>query len=102
MRIKSTIVYFVTFILVTQPSWGWGVVGHQTVGRIAAALLTPAAREKVADILGVDNTKADVADAMADAAEWPDKVARTEFLNPCRGISSTWELSPIRQKIIRC
>lgn len=79
MRIKSTIVYFVTFILVTQPSWGWGVVGHQTVGRIAAALLTPAAREKVADILGVDNTKAAVADAMADAAEWPDLVARNDY-----------------------
>ena len=61
------------------PCAAWGEVGHRVVGRIAASLLTPIAQSKVADILGVDNTKKDVADALADAAEWPDSFARTHF-----------------------
>jgi len=49
------------------------------VGRIAASQLTQAARARVAKILGVANTKAAVADALSDAAEWPDAVARTKY-----------------------
>jgi hypothetical protein len=66
-------------MLAVQPCWAWGEVGHRTVGRIAAALLTAKAQKKVAEILDVDNTKPAVADALADAAEWPDSVARDEY-----------------------
>ncbi len=43
------------------------------VARIAAAHLTPAARAKVAQILGVENTSEAVADALARASTWADE-----------------------------
>lgn len=58
---------------------GWGEVGHKVVGRIAASLLTPQAQQKVAQILEVENSRRAVADALAEAAFWPDAVAREAF-----------------------
>ena len=78
-RIPGTLVWGVVATLAAQPCWGWGEVGHRVVGRVAASLLTQAAQAKVALILEVDNNKTAVADALADAAEWPDAVARDEF-----------------------
>src|SRR5215471_16762881 len=66
-------------VLCPRPAFAWGEVGHRVVGRIAASQLTQAARARVAKILGVANTKAAVADALSDAAEWPDAVARTKY-----------------------
>jgi hypothetical protein len=54
-------------------------VGHRLLARIAANQLTPTAQANVARILGVENTKTAVADALSDAAEWPDAVARTKY-----------------------
>ncbi len=52
---------------------GWWETGHQTVARIAAAHLTPAARTRVARILDVPDTLEAVADALAKASTWPDE-----------------------------
>ena len=78
-RIQRTLAWGVAFLLAAEPCWGWGEAGHRVVGRIAAAMLTPAAQKKVAEILEVDNTRTAVADALADAAVWPDAVARDEY-----------------------
>src|SRR5437868_2055631 len=67
------------FIALPAPTWAWGDTGHKVVGRIAALKLTPAARARVATILGVDDDVASVSDAMAEAAVWPDHVARNRF-----------------------
>ena len=69
----------ILILLLASNCFGWGVVGHKTVGRIAAALLSPTAQKMVADKLHVANTKSAVANAMADAAEWPDAVARDRY-----------------------
>jgi hypothetical protein len=79
MRIRVTLAWFLTVTLAAPPSWGWGETGHRAVGRLAAALLTPAARKKIANILDVDNNKTAIANALSDAAEWPDAVARDEY-----------------------
>jgi hypothetical protein len=57
----------------------WGDVGHRIVARIAALRLTPSASARIAGILGVDNDPAAIGDAIADAAVWPDHVARSKF-----------------------
>ena len=63
-----------------EPGRAWGPVGHRVVARIAASLLTPEAKAKVAKILDVDPPNASaVAEALADAAEWPDSVARHKY-----------------------
>lgn len=54
----------------------WGETGHKTIARIAAARLNGKARKNVARILGVSNSRAAVADAMAEGSFWPDAVAR--------------------------
>lgn len=51
------------------PVYGWGPEGHSLVARIADAELTPAARARVAGILGAGVT-------MASIASWPDQVRR--------------------------
>jgi hypothetical protein len=68
-----------TLLAVPSRCLAWGEVGHRVVARIAASQLTPAARANVARILGVQNTTAAVAAALADAAEWPDAVARAKY-----------------------
>jgi hypothetical protein len=81
MRTTKTgsIVLILVGVLTCQPAWSWGDVGHRVVARVAAQKLTPAARTKIAALLGVEDDPASVSDAMADAAIWPDHVARTRF-----------------------
>ena len=52
----------------------WWETGHQTVARIAAAHLTPAARTRVARILNVPDTAEAVADGLATASTWADEI----------------------------
>jgi hypothetical protein len=54
-------------------AFGWWETGHQTVSRIAALHLTPAARTRVARILDVPDTPQAVADALAQASTWADE-----------------------------
>jgi hypothetical protein len=53
----------------TMPVYGWGPEGHSLVARIADAQLTPAARARVADILGSGTT-------MASISSWADQIRR--------------------------
>jgi hypothetical protein len=54
-------------------AYGWWETGHQTVARIAAAHLTPAARTRVARILDVPDTPEAIADGLAKASTWADE-----------------------------
>ncbi len=71
---------FVTVLLLAPgQAWCWGDEGHQTVARVAAAHLTDRARQAVAQLLNGDaafapasGASADLAEAMARAAIWPD------------------------------
>jgi len=63
----------VLMVTTVAPVLAWGDDGHQIVAYIAAAHLTPSARNGVARILGVDPRDADaVANAMAEASTRPD------------------------------
>ena len=74
------LVALVLVVWSVEPGGAWGRVGHRVVARIAATLLTSDANAKVAKILKVDPSDASaVADALADAAEWPDSVARDRY-----------------------
>lgn len=55
------------------PASAWWDIGHQVVARIAVAHLSPAARTRVARILGVDDSGSAVADALAQASTWADE-----------------------------
>jgi hypothetical protein len=67
---------FIVLLLIPRLGWCWGDEGHQTVARIAAAHLSPKARQAVLDLLSHDPAfsaaGADVAALMAAAAIWPD------------------------------
>ncbi len=54
-------------------AFGWWETGHQTVARIAATHLTPAARTRVARILGVADTAEAVGEGLAKASTWADE-----------------------------
>lgn len=60
-------------LLVPLPVFAWWETGHQTVARIAAAHLTPAARARVAHLLDVPDTPEAVADALAKISTWADE-----------------------------
>lgn len=60
-------------LIIPFPVYSWWETGHQTVGRIAADHLTPAARTRVARILDVPDTAEAVADALAKASTWADE-----------------------------
>lgn len=55
------------------PAYGWWETGHQTVARVAAAHLTPAARTRIARILSVPDSTDSVAEALATASTWADE-----------------------------
>ena len=60
----------VTVILCgSLPAFGWGPEGHSLVARLAAAHLTPAAAERVAEILGPGAS-------IQSIASWPDEIRR--------------------------
>src|SRR5436190_1805125 len=79
MKTISRLIVCAALLASPARCFAWGEVGHRIVARIAASQLTPAARANVARILGVENTQAAVANALADAAEWPDAVARSKY-----------------------
>jgi hypothetical protein len=60
-------------LLACRPAYPWWETGHEVVARIAAAHLTPAARTRVARILGVPDNFRAVADALAAASLWADQ-----------------------------
>ncbi len=60
-------------ILWPSSAYSWWETGHQTVARIAAAHLTPAARTRIARILDVPDTPESIADALAKASTWADE-----------------------------
>lgn len=62
--------------LVPLPLFAWWETGHETIARIAAAHLTPAARARIAHLLDVPDTPEAVADAMAQASIWADQTKR--------------------------
>jgi hypothetical protein len=77
-------------LLAPGQAWCWGDQGHQIVARIAAAHLTPAAREAIAKLLRQDADlhwnlpAARVADGMARGAIWPNHIAGG------KGATSAW------------
>lgn len=79
MKVISKLLVLAALLWSPSPCFAWGEVGHRIVARIAASQLTPAARANIAKILGVQNTPTAVANALADAAEWPDAVARAKY-----------------------
>ena len=56
-----------------SPAFSWWETGHRAIARVAAAYLTPAARSRIARILGVEDTPKAVADALAVASTWADE-----------------------------
>jgi hypothetical protein len=78
-------------------AWAWGNDGHQIVARIAALNLTPKARRHVSQLLGVSSGPTAVANAMANAAVWPDTYLRNHapkskpwhFIDICRGADAS-------------
>jgi hypothetical protein len=55
------------------PAYPWWESGHQAIARLAANHLTPQARGRIAEILGVENTPEIVAEALAAASTWADE-----------------------------
>jgi hypothetical protein len=71
---RQLITLLLTYCLLSPlNAFGWWETGHQTVARIAAAHLTPAARTRVARILEVPDSPEAVADALAKASTWADE-----------------------------
>jgi len=72
-------------MLAGQSGFSWGNDGHEIVARIAAKHLTKKTRAAVADLLRNDTkvtlpanpTDAQVEDAMATVATWPDHINKT-------------------------
>jgi len=64
------------FILCDFPANAWWEEGHRTTARLAAYYLTPAARTRVAAILGVPDTPEAVADGLAVASTWADEIKK--------------------------
>jgi hypothetical protein len=77
MNTRRPFLIFILMLTLAAPSPAWWEVGHRTVGRIAAQRLTPKARARVATLLGVPDTTASVADAMAAASTWADEIKAT-------------------------
>ena len=67
----------ITLVAGCLPTFAWGPEGHSLVARIADAQLTPAARARVAAILGSDSS-------MASIASWADQV------RPSRAATAPW------------
>lgn len=62
--------------MVPAPAFAWWETGHQTVARIAADHLTPAARTRLARILAVEDTPDAVSDALSQASTWADETKK--------------------------
>jgi len=66
----------ILLILCDFPAQAWWEEGHRTAARLAAYYLTPAARTRVAAILGVPDTPEAVADGLAVASTWADEIKK--------------------------
>jgi hypothetical protein len=66
-------VFLALSLLDPLPAGAWWETGHQTVARIAAAHLTPAARARIAHLLDVPDTPESLANALAKASTWADE-----------------------------
>jgi hypothetical protein len=66
----------ILLILCDFPAQAWWEEGHRTTARLAAYYLTPAARTRVAAILGVPDTPEAVADGLAVASTWADEIKK--------------------------
>ncbi len=73
MRCRFPALFLSCWLTVPAPLFGWWETGHQTVARLAAAHLTPAARTRVARILDVPDSPEAVADGLARASTWADE-----------------------------
>ena len=60
-------------IIMPSPAFSWWETGHQVIARVAAAHLTPAARSRIARIIGVEDSPEILADALAGASTWADE-----------------------------
>lgn len=68
-RAAFAVSIFCVSVLGPCRAWAWGSEGHRIVALIAADRLTPAARARVADLLGPD-----VRGAMEEASTWADEI----------------------------
>ena len=73
MQFRSLVILVSCCLFWASPLLSWWETGHQTVARIAAAHLTPAARTRIARILDVPDTPEAIADALARASTWADE-----------------------------
>ncbi|GAB5414130.1 MAG: hypothetical protein Cons2KO_17330 [Congregibacter sp.] len=58
-------------LLLSANSYAWGPLGHELAGKISAEYLTRDTRERIADILDVDEL---TADDLAQASTWADRM----------------------------
>ena len=68
--------FVIALLLCNFPAQSWWEDGHRTTARLAAYYLTPAARARLAAIMGVPNTPEAVADGLAQASTWPDEIKK--------------------------
>lgn len=67
-------------LALTPQAWGWGRVGHSTVGEIAQGLLTPDAAKQVARLLKGDlaaDGEPSGRTTLGQVASWPDEIRGT-------------------------
>lgn len=76
MRHRCLALSISCYLALPSPAFPWWETGHQTVARIAAAHLSPAALTRVARILDVPETPEAVADALARASTWADETKK--------------------------
>jgi nuclease S1 len=74
-RRPIVLVALIASLAVPRAGLAWGKEGHRIVARIAAKNLLQATREKLRRILAVTSDAA-LANAMATAAIWPDRIDR--------------------------
>jgi hypothetical protein len=85
MRSATLAVLLTIASFFTPPTWAWGPQGHRTVGAIADALLTPAARAAVAQLLTDDLDKFGRPSArvtLAAVSVWADEIKDTPASHP--------------------
>lgn len=70
---RATALFLSYWFLCPLPAYCWWETGHQAIARVAAVHLTLEARTRAAQIFGVENTPAAVAEAMAAASTWADE-----------------------------
>jgi hypothetical protein len=66
----------ITISVFSLPASAWWEEGHRVTARLAASYLTPAARTRIAAILGVPDTPESVADGLAAASTWADDIKK--------------------------